>query len=126
MTADPSIKTRPIRLAAAGAAVAAALAVPAVAHHGWGSYDAGNPQTLTGQVTTLEFANPHVHVDLKAGDKSWEVTFAPPSRMQTRGAVAELIKVGATITAHGYPSRSREGEMRAEWIEVAGKRYELR
>ena len=32
--------------------LAAALAVagPAVAHHGWGSYDAANPVTVTGPI----------------------------------------------------------------------------
>jgi len=109
------------------AALAIALPAAALAHHGWGSYDAQNPVTLTGPVKTLEFANPHVHVDITAADgKEWELTFAPPSRMQSRGAVEALIKVGSTITAYGYPSRVRQGEMRAEWIEVAGKRYELR
>jgi hypothetical protein len=108
------------------AAIAIALPAAAFAHHGWGSYDAQNPVTLTGPVRTLEFVNPHVHVDLTADGKDWELTFAPPSRMQSRGAVESLIKVGATITAYGYPSRVKPGEMRAEWIEVAGKRYELR
>lgn len=109
------------------AALALALPAAALAHHGWGSYDAQNPVTLTGPVKTLEFANPHVHVDITAADgKVWELTFAPPSRMQSRGAVEALIKVGSTLTAYGYPSRVKPGEMRAEWIEVAGKRYELR
>ncbi len=108
------------------AALAFALPAAALAHHGWGSYDAQNPVTLTGPVKTLEFANPHVHVDITSGGKDWELTFAPPSRMNSRGAVEALIKVGATVTAYGYPSRVKQGEMRAEWIEVAGKRYELR
>jgi hypothetical protein len=108
------------------AALALGLPAAALAHHGWGSYDAQNPVTLNGPVKTLEFVNPHVHVDITSGGKEWELTFAPPSRMQSRGAVESLIKVGTTITAYGYPSRVKPNEMRAEWIEVAGKRIELR
>lgn len=105
---------------------AAALTLPASAHHGWGSYDAQNPVTLTGPIKKLEFINPHVHVDMVVSGKEWELTFAPPFRMQARGAVQELLPVGKTITAYGYPSRVKPAEMRAEWIEVDGKRYELR
>lgn len=101
-------------------------AASARAHHGWGSYDAQKPVTLTGPIKRSEFVNPHVHVDLVSGGKEWECTFAPPFRMQSRGAVAQLLPVGKTITAHGYPSRVKEAEMRAEWIEIDGKRYELR
>jgi hypothetical protein len=108
------------------AGLLAALATPLLAHHGWGSYDAQNPITLTGPIKKLEFINPHVHVDMVVNGKGWELTFAPPFRMQARGAVQELLPVGKTITAFGYPSRVKEAEMRAEWIEVDGKRYELR
>ena len=108
------------------AALALALPAAALAHHGWGSYDAQNPVTLTGPVKTLEYGNPHVHADITSDGKDWELTFAPPSRMQARGALQDLIKVGTTITAYGYPSRVKQNEMRAEWIEVAGKRFELR
>lgn len=105
---------------------ALALASPARAHHGWGSYDAQNPITLNGPIKKLEFINPHVHVDLDVAGKLWECTFAPPFRMQNRGALAELMPVGKVITAYGYASRVKPAEMRAEWIEIDGKRYELR
>ncbi len=42
-------------------AILAALAVaagPAVAHHGWGSYDAANPVTVAGPILTSKFENP--------------------------------------------------------------------
>lgn len=108
--------------------LAAPLAFPGAtsAHHGWGSYDAQNPQTLNGTIRKLDFGNPHVHVDLAVGSAQWEVTLAPPFRMNNRGAIADLLPVGKTIRAYGYPSREKKGEMRAEWIEIDGKRYELR
>lgn len=102
------------------------MAAPAFAHHGWGSYDAQNPVTLRGTIQKIAFANPHVHVDMTVAGKAWELTFAPPFRMNNRGAVVDLLPVGKAIVAYGYPSRTAPGEMRAEWIEVDGKRYELR
>lgn len=98
----------------------------ALAHHGWGSYDAQNPVTVRGPIGKLEYANPHVHIDVADGGKTWEIVLAPPSRMQIRGATRDVIKTGTAVTAYGYPSRVNQNEMRAEWIEVAGKRYELR
>ena len=61
-----------------------------------------------------------------AGDKTWEVVLAPPSRMTSRGLTEEMLKVGSTATVEGYQSKSDEKEMRAERISVAGKTVELR
>jgi hypothetical protein len=54
------------------------------------------------------------------------VTLAPQSRMIRRGATQEIVVKGREITAYGYPKRDGTPEMRAEWIEIDGKRYELR
>ncbi len=107
-------------------AVFAALAGPAVAHHGWGSYDAANPVTVTGPIQTSKYENPHATILVKGADKVWTVTLAPTPRMTNRGALAELIAVGKTVTVFGYPSTVEKGEMRAERITTGGKTYELR
>ena len=57
------------------AALALLAAAPALAHHGWGSYDAAHPVTVTGPILTSRFENPHVLVTVKGGDKTW--TFPP-------------------------------------------------
>jgi hypothetical protein len=46
--------------------------------------------------------------------------------MSTRGASAEVVAVGKTVSAYGYPSTVTSNEMRAERITVDGKTYELR
>jgi hypothetical protein len=51
---------------------------------------------------------------------------APPSRMDARGLSKDMLKVGATASVEGYPSRVKPEEMRAERITVAGKTVELR
>jgi hypothetical protein len=98
----------------------------AVAHHGWGSYDASHPVTVEGPILTSKFENPHATVTVKGADKEWTVTLAPTSRMTSRGASAAMIAAGKTISAYGYPSTVAKDEMRAERITVDGKTIEMR
>ena len=99
---------------------------PALAHHGWGSYDAQKPMTLTAMIDEVTIANPHGMMMLTVEGGMWHVTLAPPSRMNARGATAEIVKAGAEVTAYGYPKKDGTKEIRAEWIEIGGKRFELR
>jgi hypothetical protein len=46
--------------------------------------------------------------------------------MNARGATAEILRAGTTVTAYGYPKRDGTREIRAEWIEVNGQRFPLR
>jgi len=43
------------------------------AHHGWGSYDASKPITVTGPIETSRYENPHATITVKAADKVWTV-----------------------------------------------------
>jgi hypothetical protein len=110
----------------AALAVFAVLAAPAAAHHGWGSYEAAKPVTVTGPILTSKYENPHATITVKGSDKEWTVTLAPTFRMNNRGATADVVKVGNTVTAFGYPSTVEKDEMRAERITVDGKTYEMR
>ena len=112
--------------AAVAAFVLVAASVPLAAHHGWGSYDAKNPVTVEGQIATSKYENPHVLLTVKGADKTWTVTLARPGRMQNRGALLEMVAVGKTIKAFGYPSTAEKDEMRAERITVDGKTIEMR
>ena len=46
--------------------------------------------------------------------------------MNARGATAEVVKAGVEVTAFGYPKKDGTKEIRAEWIEIGGTRFELR
>ena len=98
----------------------------AVAHHGWGSYDASKPITVAGPIVTSKFENPHATITVQASDKVWTVTLAPTSRMTSRGATEKVVAVGQNVSAYGYPSTVQTDEMRAERITVNGKTYEMR
>ena len=98
----------------------------AIAHHGWGSYDAAKPVTIVGPILTSKFENPHATITVRGSDKVWTVTLAPTSRMVSRGATEKVVAVGQNISAYGYPSTVEEDEMRAERITVDGKTFEMR
>jgi hypothetical protein len=97
-----------------------------LAHHGWGSYEASKPITVTGPIATSKYENPHATITVKAADKVWTVTLAPISRMQSRGAPADFVAIGKIVKAEGYASKAEPGEMRAERITVDGKTVEMR
>jgi Family of unknown function (DUF6152) len=119
------LETCMIRAAALSCALAL-LTGAAFAHHGWGSYDAAKPVTVSGPIVTSKFENPHATITVRGGDKVWTVTLAPTSRMSSRGATEKVIAVGQNVSAYGYPSTVEKEEMRAERITVDGKTYELR
>lgn len=99
---------------------------PALAHHGWSSYDTSKGFTITAPVETLDWSNPHAHLTLKHEGETWEAILAPLSRMASRGLTRDMLKTGATVSVYGYPSTSEKNEMRAERITVEGKTIELR
>ena len=111
-----------------GLGLAALLAAGSVAlaHHGWGEYDAAKVMTVASPIETVMPGNPHVSVRLKHDGKLWTVVLAPPSRMSSRGLPPESLKAGLAVTVEGYPAKNGDPEMRAERITVAGTKVELR
>lgn len=114
------------RFALSALALLVLLGGPALAHHGWGSYDTSKPLTITGPVEKLEWANPHVEIALKHEGATWKAVLAPISRMTARGLSEEMLKVGTTVSVRGYPSTHEAYEMRAEQITVGDTTFELR
>jgi len=114
---------RPFALALAGLVLAAGAAL---AHHGWGSYEAAKRFTIAGAVGHVAWQNPHVHIHIQHQGATWEAVLAPPFRMEARGLSPDLIKAGTRVEVDGYPSTQTQREMRAERITVGGKAFELR
>jgi hypothetical protein len=109
-----------------GAMSIAGLSGAAIAHHGWGSYDASRVMTMDSTVARIAWQNPHVHIAMNHDGGPWELVLAPPFRMDARGLNPDMIKVGTRVRAEGYPSTRVEREMRAERIVVGGRTFELR
>lgn len=117
----------PIRtLATATAALVGAAAVPALAHHGWSSYDTARVMVIEGPIVEARYGHPHAEIVLEHEGRPWEIVLAPPSRMQARGLPEGALVVGAVARVEGYPSTVHEAELRAETIGIAGKTIALR
>ena len=106
----------------------AAIAVPtaAVAHHGWSSFDTSKQLDHTGPVARSEYANPHGTVYFTKDGAEITVELAPVFRMEARGLKPADIAPGQTVRVFAYQNRGNARLYRAEWIEIAGKRIELR
>ena len=105
------------------------LAGVLVAHHGWTGYDDSKAFTVTGVIREVQWQNPHVLMRVQANQgkgRTWLAYLAPISRMETRGLKQDALKSGGTATLMGYPDKTKEGELRAERITIAGKTTELR
>ena len=114
------------RITFAGTALAALLALPVLAHHGWSEYDADRPLTLNGTIESSGYEHPHGFTRLKTADKTWTVVLAPPSRMENRGLTPAMLAPGTRASVVGYQNRNKPEELRAERITVGDKTTELR
>ncbi|HSC13474.1 MAG TPA: DUF6152 family protein [Gammaproteobacteria bacterium] len=82
----------------------AALALPLRAHHSLeDTYDLGRTVTLTGVVSEVQWANPHVRllVEVKgaAGEvKTWQVEIKPPSAMARLGVSQAMLERAGEIS----------------------------
>ena len=89
----------------------------AAAHHSFAAeFDAGNPVTLHGTITRMEWINPHswLHIDVKNADGTttpWMIEGATPNTLLRRGFTREAVKAGTEITIVGY--RAKNGANRA-------------
>ena len=108
------------------AILAMLVATPAFPHHGWSEYDDGRPLQLTGTIEESGYVHPHGFIRLKAGDRTWTVVLAPPTRLQNRGLEKEMLAPGNRASVYGYPNRNKAEELRAERITIREKTTELR
>lgn len=111
-------------LAAAGAVCAVPLA--AEAHHGWGGFDRDKVLDHSGPVSRSTYANPHGTLYITKDGRELTIELAPTSRMQARGLSADDVAAGKTVRVYAYQNRGNPNVYRAEWVEVAGRRVELR
>jgi hypothetical protein len=112
------------RLILALGTVAAAAVSPVLAHHAW-PVDNTRSVTVTGTVTSYEFANPHVMIglDVKAADgtvEKWNVGGPSTSRMERNGWKRDTLKTGDVITAIGNRFTDGQRALRLDKVVMAG------
>ena len=110
-------------LLAAALGLVTLTALPARAHHSWARYDGENVIELTGTITAIEWASPHVVVRLNVdeGDgeaTAWTMEMDPPTLLNRYGLRHDTLSAGMAVKLTGVPARSGAPMMRAVTIEV--------
>ena len=99
------------------------LTSPANAHHSWARYDGDNVITITGNITSIEWASPHVvaHFTVPAEGAeptSWTMEMDPPTLLNRYGLRHDTLKAGMRVKLTGVRAKSGAPMMRAVTIEV--------
>jgi uncharacterized protein DUF6152 len=100
------------------------LAAPVLAHHSFSAvFDADKKVSVTGTVTKLEWANPHIWVyfDVKEANGSltaWQCEGGPPNSLVRQGWNKNSLKTGDVISVDG--SRAKDGSNTCSISSVKG------
>ena len=118
-----------IRLSAPGLAAAgllsAALALPALAHHGW-TWTADGMFQVEGVIKEIYLGNPHATLDVEGEGEIWRIELAPPRQTERAGFNEASAKVGDEVTAIGNRSLDpNETRMKAVRIIIGDKTYDV-
>jgi len=98
----------------------------AAAHHSFAAvFDGDKPVTMTGQITDVEWTNPHFHFSLDVKDAAgkvtrWRFEGYPPNMLVRQGWKRdETLTPGATVTVDGWASRDDATLGAVRWVTFA-------
>jgi hypothetical protein len=106
----------------------AALPTYVAAHHSFASeFDANQPISLKGNVTKVEFINPHswIHMEITSPDGKkavWEVEGGTPNTLFRKGINDSTLPIGTAIAVDGYRARDGSNRMSGRDITFADGR----
>jgi exonuclease VII large subunit len=84
---------------------------PAFAHHSFSAeFDGSKAVTLTGEVTKLEWSNPHAYLYLDVKDETgtvsnWKIELGSPNNLTRLGWKRATVQVGDQVTVEGSLGR---------------------
>lgn len=99
-----------------------ASSAPAWAHHAFGAeFDAKREVHLIGNVTKVEWINPHawIHINVKTPDgkvTEWMIEAGTPNTLFRRGFSRDSLKIGTEIVVDGY--QAKDGSTNANGRDV--------
>lgn len=101
----------------------------AVAHHSFAAvFDGEKAVKLTGEVTDVEWTNPHFHFSIDVKDAAgavtrWRFEGYPPNMLVRQGwRRDETLMPGATVTVEGWASRDDSTLGAVRWVTFADGR----
>lgn len=107
------------------AALALGLPAAAAAHHGWG-WTQNEESRLSGTIVSISFGNPHMHLQLRNGQGTWEVDLSPPIVAQGSGFGPGAAKAGDQVVITGHRARDADRlAFKGETITVGGKTFDV-
>ena len=86
--------------------------VPVLAHHAFSAeFDQSKPVKVSGEITKLEWVNPHawLFIDAKGADGKvvpWRFEMGAPNALLRAGWSKSDIKVGTAVTISGFVARA--------------------
>ena len=104
------------------------MLVPAIAHHSFAAeYDSTKPMSATGEVTKVEWMNPHArfYVDVKDENNkvtNWEFELGSPNGLMRQGWTRNSLKPGDTISVEGYLAKDGSKLANARTVKLSDGR----
>ena len=113
-------------LAAAVIGAAAAISLPALAHHGW-DWAVAEQSELKGTIQKISMAPPHPSLTVKAADgKTWQIDLSNPGQTERSGFTGTSAKPGDAIVVLGNRHKDKSRMlMKAVRITIGGKNYDM-
>lgn len=102
------MRTRGVALALFGILLAA---FPVLAHHSvQAEFDSNRTVTVTGVLTRVLWANPHIYWYVETKDESgnivtWSFEGLPPGMLHRGGITRDSLKVGEVVTTIAWPAK---------------------
>jgi hypothetical protein len=102
------------------------LALPALAHHGWG-WAVDEQSELKGTIRSISMAPPHPTLQVAATDGVvWQIDLGNPNQTARANFTAGTAKVGDAITVLGNRHQdASKKQMKAVRITIGGKNYDM-
>jgi len=103
-------------------------AAPLLAHHSFeAEYDSKKPMTIQGQVTKIEWTNPHARFYVDVKDESgkvtnWNFELGSPNVLIRQGWKRDSLKVGDQVTVEGYMAKDGTNLANARRVTLADGR----